>query len=79
MADDKQKIVIAVDCGSASIRASLVRFVDGVLDDKPLATYKQNTTVHNPMTDLYEQNTNELWTALGICVQVYDSLTLALY
>ena len=71
MANNKEKIVIAVDCGSASIRASLIRFVDGVLDGHPLATYKEKTTVHNPMTDLYEQNSNELWTALGICIRVF--------
>ncbi|XP_054161609.1 FGGY carbohydrate kinase domain-containing protein-like [Oppia nitens] len=67
--NNKTTIVIGVDVGSGSVRVSLIKFVDGVIDSRPLATHKKSITVHNTNTHIYEQNTDEIWSALCECVQ----------
>ena len=71
MSDKSETITIAVDVGSGSVRVSLIRFNDGLLDGHPLANFKKEITVYNPIPDVYEQNTDEIWSGLCECLQVF--------
>lgn len=60
--------VIAVDVGSESVRSCICQFQGSL--GKVLATKKQQITIHNVQQDYYEQDTNEIWTAVSNTIRV---------
>ncbi|CAG2104273.1 unnamed protein product, partial [Medioppia subpectinata] len=67
--DNKPMIVIGADVGSGSVRVAFIKLADGQIEATPLATHKKEITVHNPMGEMYEQNSDEIWSGLCECVQ----------
>eukprot|EP00760_Papus_ankaliazontas_P032057 PhM_4_TR55/c0_g1_i1/m.46185 len=57
--------VVAVDCGTASVRAALV----GLLDGKIISTSKRPIQIRQPRAGWYEQSTSDIWAAVVSCVR----------
>lgn len=60
--------VISVDVGTGSVRAALTSF-DSNSCGNVLSTHSQNSTTYNPRTDFYEQNSQEIWSAVVSCIR----------
>lgn len=59
---------VGVDVGTGSVRAALVASTG-----KVHKVHVKNTQTWNPLPDHYEQSSDDIWSGICECVQVYSS------
>jgi D-ribulokinase len=63
MEKDFSTVYVGVDVGSASVRAALFSEKGEYLISK-----SKSITINNPLQDIYQQSSNEIWSSVCECV-----------